>query len=132
MKYRSHIFVLIMPVVFFFGSRHSLSFAPKVLVVVFSEQYAHNRQRTKYHSLRGHHQKYFLTYPGRTRANLPLALEKKPRTVVCGQLSNPFSQFFFVKSPPIFSPTLDGVTPNPSLNLHLSAIKRGPSHATEL
>ena len=92
---------------------------------MFSEQYAHNWQRTKYHSLRGHHQKYFLTYPGRTRANLPLALEKKPRTVVCGQLSNPFSQFFFVKSPPIFSPTLDGVTPNPSLNLHPLSYKEG-------
>jgi len=28
-----------------------------------------------------------------TRANLPLALEKKPRTVVYGQLSNPLPYF---------------------------------------
>ena len=90
-------------------------------MVVFSEQYAHNWQRTKYHSLRGHRSSpkvFFLTYPGRQSDTCKLAISAREET-------EDGSLWSIVKSPPIFSPTLDGVTPNPSRNLHPLSYKEG-------
>jgi hypothetical protein len=61
---------------------------------------------------------FFLNYPGRQFDTCKLAISAREET-------EDGSLWSIVKSPPIFSPTLDGVTPNPSPNLHLSAIKRG-------